>query len=111
MGSFYRLLIQCDLEKKEKIDVVLGESNDDPEIGWGMLIEEDSPKFNQALNSFIDLIDSNLLKLKEIGVSTSEISFWYMYEYEQQCNMEFSPDITKKIGELGIVLCVSCWEK
>ena len=111
MASFYRLLIQCDLEKKREIDVVLGESNDTPGIGWGMLIEEDSPKFNQALSLFIDLIDNNLLKLKEIGVSTSEISFWYMYEYEQQCNMEFSPDITKRIGELGIVLCISCWEK
>lgn len=111
MGSFYRLLIQCDLEKREKIEAVLGESNDVPEIGWGMLIEEDSPTFNQALSLFIDLIDNNLLKLKEIGVSTSEISFWYMYEYEQQCNMEFTPDITKRVGELGVVLCVSCWEK
>jgi len=111
MGSFYRLLIQCDLGKKEKIEAVLGESNDVPGIGWGMLIEEGSPTFNQALSLFIDLIDNNLLKLKEIGVSTSEISFWYMYEYEQQCNMEFSPDVTKRIGELGVVLCVSCWEK
>ncbi|WP_448105199.1 hypothetical protein [Pedobacter panaciterrae] len=111
MGSFYRLLIQCDIEKKKEIDIILGESNDDPEIGWSLIIEEDSPRFNQALNFFIDLIETNLIKLKNIGVSIDMITFWYMYEYEQQCNMEFWPDITKRIGELGIVLCISCWEK
>lgn len=111
MGSFYRLLIQCDTEKKEKIDLILGESNDDPEIGWSLIIEEDSPKFTSALNLFIDLITENLNELNEIGISMDMITFWYMYEYEQQCNMEFWPDITKRIGELGIVLCISCWEK
>ncbi len=34
-----------------------------------------------------------------------------MYEYEQQCNMEFKPKIMKQIGNLGVVLCISCWEK
>ena len=111
MGSFYRLLIQCDIEKKKEIDIILGESNDDPEIGWSLIIEEDSPRFNQALNFFIDLIETNLIKLKNIGVSIDMITFWYMYEYEQQCNMEFWPDVTKRMGELGVVLCISCWEK
>ena len=111
MGSFYRLLIQCDIERKKEIDAIIAESNDDPEIGWSLIIEEESPKFGQALNFFIDLIETNLIKLKNIGVSIDMITFWYMYEYEQQCNMEFWPDLTKRIGDLGIVLCISCWEK
>jgi len=111
MSSFYRLLIQCDIEKKEKVDLILGESNDNPEIGWSLIIEEGSPNFTKALNLFIDLIANNLTKLKKIGISGSLITFWYMYEYQGQCNLEFGPDITRRIGELGIVLCVSCWEK
>lgn len=111
MGSFYKLQIQCDIKKKGQLDLMLGESNDDLDLGWNLVIEENAPEFNQALNVFINLVSNNLLKLKEIDIPLSAITFWYMYEYEQQCNMEFWPDITKKIGELGIVLCISCWEK
>ena len=103
--------IQCDIEKKKEVDIILGESNDDPELGWGLTIDEESPEFVHALNIFIDIMEDNLLKLENIGISIGMITFWYMYEYEQQCNMEFWPDITKRIGELGITLCVSCWEK
>ena len=111
MGSFYRLLIQCNIEQKERLDVVLGESNDNPEIGWSFVIEETSVHFTKALNIFIDLISDNIDEIQKIGIPMDIISFWYMYEYEQQCNMEFRPDITKRLGDLGIVLCVSCWEK
>lgn len=111
MGSFYRLLIQCDVEKKNTIDSILGKSNGEPEIGWNFVIEEDSPLYINALNIFTDLISNSITSLKEVGVVEEMITFWYMYEFEQQCNMEFSPDLMKKMGELGIVLCVSCWEK
>jgi hypothetical protein len=111
MGSFYRLLIQCDIEQSKKLDIILCKSNDDPELGWSFIIEETSIQFTKALNIFVDLIGNKIGKLEEIGITTDLITFWYMYEYEQQCNMEFWPEITKKIGDLGIVLCVSCWEK
>ena len=71
----------------------LGDSDDDTEIGWSLIIEEDSPAFTVALNLFIDLIGKNLTKLNEIGISVDMITFWYLYEYEQQCNMEFGADI------------------
>jgi len=111
MGSFYRLQIQCDLKKMERLDLILGQSNDSSNVGWSLIVEEDSPNFTSALHIFIDLLTANLTRLKEIGISMDEICFWYMYEYEHQCNIEFSPEITKRIGELGIVLCISCWEK
>lgn len=111
MGSFYKLLIECDQQKREKIDHLLGVSNEDPAIGWSLIFEEDSSNFTKALDVFIDLISRNLNELREINVSPDNISFWYMYEYEQQCNMEFAPGITKGIGDLGIVFCISCWQK
>ena len=111
MGSFYRLQIKCDIELRKNIDNILGKSNEDSEIGWSLVIEEYSSLYIQALNHFIDLININLPQLTEIGVSMKMVTFWYMYEYEEQCNMEFGPEITKKIGDLGVVLCISCWEK
>ncbi|WP_256012517.1 hypothetical protein [Desertivirga xinjiangensis] len=111
MSSFYKLFIECDEQRKKMIDRLLGVSNGDPDIGWSLIVEEDSPDFPHALDAFISLISKNLAELREINVSVDEISFWYMYEYEQQCNMEFAPHITKGIGDLGIVFCVSCWEK
>lgn len=111
MGSFYRLQIQCDLKKLERLELILRQSNDSSNVGWSLIVEENSPKFTSALHIFIELISANLQRLKEIGVSMDKVSFWYMYEYEHQCNMEFLPEVTRRIGELGIVLCISCWEK
>ena len=51
------------------------------------------------------------MKLESIGISREDISIWVLYEYEGQCNMEYDPVSMKKIGENGIVLCISCWEK
>ena len=99
------------MEKKKQIDAILGESNNDPNIGWGLTIEEGSQIYNHALYHFTDIIKNNLTKLNAIGVLNDMITFWFMYEYEEQCNMEFHPDIMKEMGELGIVLCISCWEK
>lgn len=101
MGSFYKILILCDPEKKLLIDDILGISTEDPKIGWSLVIEESSPKFNVALHLFIDITKKNLTRLNEVGISIEMITFWYMYEYEQQCNMEFEPDITKKTWRFG----------
>ena len=111
MGSFYRLLIMCENDKKIKIDEILGVSKNNVEIGWELIIEETSILFNQALNYLAELIESNLGSLRSAGISSEMVTVWYMYEYEQQCNMEFHPDIMKKLGDLDIVLCISCWEK
>lgn len=111
MGTAYEIRIDCDEQKKKIIEGILGLSSDDSLRGWSLTIEEDSPQFLDALNVFSNLISINLQKLDKVGIKTDMITFWYLYEYEQQCNMEFWPDIMKKIGELGIVLCISCWEK
>ena len=111
LGSCYEMRIRCDGETKTKLEEILGSSSDESERGWSLTINEDSSKYNDALNIFIDLVAKNLSNLTEIGVPVDMITFWYLYAYEQQCNMEFWPGITKKIGDLGIVLCISCWEK
>jgi hypothetical protein len=111
MGSVYEIRIDCDEQQKKGIEGFLGLSSDDSPDGWRLVIEEDSPKYINALENFVDLILTNLHLLNSLGIVQDNITFWYLYEYDQQCNMEFWPDITKKIGDLGVVLCISCWEK
>lgn len=111
MGSFYRLNIDCEPGTKEKLEQILGPANDEWSRGWSLLISEDSHQFIHALPFFSGLIESNLYSLKELGIQMDSVSFWYLYEYNGQCNMEFGPDLTKKMGDLGITLCISCWEK
>ena len=111
MRTAYEIRINCDEQGKKNIEGILGLSGDDSTRGWCLAIEEDSPQFLDALTIFSNLISSNLRKLYKVGIKTEMITFWYLYEYEGQCNMEFWPDTTQKIGELGIVLCISCWEK
>ncbi|KIO77241.1 hypothetical protein TH53_10345 [Pedobacter lusitanus] len=110
MGTAYEIRINCN-EQEKKVEDVLGLSSDDSSMGWSLTIEENSPQFSDALSIFFDLISNNLPKLNSVGIKTEMITFWYLYEYEQECNMEFWPEITKKIGDLGVILCISCWEK
>ena len=59
----------------------------------------------------LSLLEGKYERLESIGISREDISIWVLYEYEGQCNMEYDPVSMKKIGENGIVLCISCWEK
>jgi len=111
MASYYELQINCDVNKKRKVEHILGKSNRDFKKDWYLRIEESSSDYLYALKKFVAIIKTNLEELKEIGINEDNISFWYMHEYEQQCNMEFEPAIMKQIGDLGVVLCISCWEK
>lgn len=111
MSSFYKLEIDCDNELSENLNVLLGNSNNPTAPGWSLIIEEDSHLYTEALLYFSELIESNQAELGKLGIQMSQISFWYMYAYTGQCNMEFWPEITKRIGSLGIVLCISCWER
>ncbi|MBB5031350.1 hypothetical protein [Prosthecobacter vanneervenii] len=38
------------------------------------------------------------------------ISLWVLYEYDQQCNLEFSPEDLNRLAASKAVLCVSCWQ-
>ena len=59
---------------------------------------------------FLSLLDGKYNQLEEIGVERDSITIWYLYAYDGQCNMEFSPQDMYALGKEGIVLCVSCWD-
>ena len=63
------------------------------------------------INNFLDILEPKFEELVKIQIDKDDITFWFLYEYDQQCNMEFNPREMKRLGENEITLCVSCWEK
>jgi len=111
MASFYRLQIPCDDATRPALERLLGPSSSGPHLDWGWRLEEASPRFVRALPLFLDLLTRHGEALAQLGVVAEEITVWYIYAYEQQCNMEFGPALMKRMGELGVTLCISCYEK
>lgn len=63
------------------------------------------------INEFLNLLEPRFEKLERLGVKREDISIWFLYNYDQQCNMEFDSQRMKRLGESGVTLCISCWEK
>ena len=59
----------------------------------------------------LGVLEGKYDSLAKVGVERSDISIWLLYEYAEQCNMEFDSQTLLKLGKEGITLCVSCWQK
>lgn len=79
--------------------------------GWMLSLEEgaDAPPID-FVGRFLALLEGNYEALAAIGVQRHHIAVWLLYEYDEQCNLEFSPEDLRRLGENGIALCVSCWQ-
>ncbi len=74
------------------------------------VVTTDQDPFFDSINTFLDILENKYESLSQIGIQRSNILIWYLYEYDQQCNMEFDPIQLKRLGDNGIKLCISCWE-
>ena len=111
MRCFYRLQIVADNDAFLSISQVLGVDSTEPEGFWILeLTEEASDPYSDPFNKFLDILEGKYEALAILGIQRSNISVWTLYEYDNQCNMEFLPREMKRLGENGIVLCVSCWD-
>jgi hypothetical protein len=78
---------------------------------WTYIIDvDDNEQYYDFINSFLDILDPKFDELKKLGIDKSNITFWLLYEYDQQCGLEFHPQEMKRLGESGIVLCIDCWQ-
>jgi hypothetical protein len=111
MYSEYILRIDAEKEKYSILNVLLGIEPTSINSYWELSIKESSKFYNCAINYFLDLLEKNKKELKDNGITSEDISIWYLYEYEGQCNMEFYPNDLKRLGENEITFCISCWEK
>jgi hypothetical protein len=78
-------------------------------VFWEWLIEDDS-KPTEAFSLFLNFLAGKYDELAKIGINRENISIWRNYQYDQECNLEVSPEQMKSLGEQGIVLCISCWQ-
>lgn len=113
MSAFYRLKIDFTGDGvREKITAIMGENSNVEHSSWELeRVIQDGDIYTDYVSYFLNLLDGNYDKLSTLGIGRDDISIWLLYEYLEQCNMEFLPHNLKRMGENGIVLCVSCWQK
>lgn len=93
--------------------VIEGDTSDDNVFGiWMYCVDTDDqePHFD-FINVFLDITDQYMDGLKLLGIAKSDITIWLVYEYDQQCSMEFHPEEMTRIGKSGITLCIDCFQR
>lgn len=80
---------------------------------WIFEVEESeiSKEHFHFISVFYDTLKDKFEDLAKIGITNEDIQIWYLYEYDQQCGMEFCPDDMGKLASLGVTLCIDCWQK
>jgi len=111
MTIYYNLQIDAPQEQYDEIDIILGVKSNSPHKGWQLgIVQKENDKYIPFISYFLSILKGKYEALEKIGITRDDISVWKLYEYEGQCNMEFSPEDMYNLGKEGIVLCVSCWE-
>src|SRR4051794_29385653 len=56
---------------------------------WTYSVEtNDEEPYFDFINRFLDILEPNFEDLEKLGIKRDDISFWHLYEYDQQCAME-----------------------
>ncbi len=120
--KYHRLYIDTDgtIETYDKITKLLGlePSEIDKKSKFGQpyslwtyeVVTDDEDAYFDFINKFLDILEPRFSELETLGVTKDNILFWLLYEYDQQCAMEFHPQEMKRIGESGIHLNIDCWQ-
>jgi hypothetical protein len=118
----YRLDIQSDgtQETFNRITEIVGwipqisndtKHRDSRFVTWSYMVDQqDNEPYYDFINNFLDKLDIKFVELTRLGVTREDISFWLLYEYEQQCGLEFNPLQMKRLGDAGITHCIDCWQ-
>lgn len=98
-------------EAREQVSSILGVPPSNIQFGWELWVDDSSYSYSESVEYFCSLLERNIPELLKIKVVKENIELWILYEYEQQCNFEFHPTELARISNLGIVLCIGCWQK
>jgi hypothetical protein len=119
--KYYQLFIETDnnLETYNSVTVLLGLqptedekdkiSKDRYSTWMYMVTEAETDPCFDFINNFLDILEPKFSALEKIGVTRDKILFWMLYEYDQQCGMEFHPQEMTRLGQSGIHLNIDCW--
>lgn len=110
MKYFYKLEILCKDGPDLVTQVLKTEPSQVEDLCWIYeVVEQSGDEGYDFVDRFLGILEGKESALKNIGIDVGDILIWMFYEYDQQCNLEFSPEQMKRLGEAGITLCVSCW--
>jgi len=110
MKYYFSLRIDSKPEQNDEISNILGVKSNFENVPWGYKLNIENHGYANFIDTFLKVLSGNYDALEKIGIERDDISIWVIYEYEGQCNFEFSPLEMKKLGENGITLCISCYE-
>jgi len=74
------------------------------------VVTADEDEYFDFINKFLDILEPKFADLEILGVKRDNILFWLIYEYDQQCAMEFHSQEMKRLGESGIHLNIDCFQ-
>ncbi|MEI6089877.1 MAG: hypothetical protein WCR42_05465 [bacterium] len=109
--AYYSIRIISDQNNLNNVSKILNIVPKNNRLTWiyEVVCNDESPYYN-FINEFLDILENKYEELSRIGVNKDDISFWFLYEYNNECNMEFIPSDMKRLGEAGITLCISCFK-
>ena len=109
MRYVYALVI--DGAEPAAVTRVMGRASSRATGSWARELHEEADDTSVPFAEiFLEELGGKFEELRTIGVGRSDITIWLLYEYEGQCNLEFSPAELARIGNAGLSFCISCWE-
>lgn len=108
--NYYSMRFDVSPHIFNQIKVIMGDntSRNDSSISF----EYSKIKANnywKCLSQIVESLEVRLNEINSLGVESDQISLWFLTPHSDQKNLEFSPDLLKKIGDVGIVFCVSIY--
>jgi len=116
--NYYRLYI--DTKSEEIYNLVSEILQTEPTIldnrkvngtkpSWCLAIDE-KDEYIDYINLYLDLLEPKFSDLEKIGIDRNDITIWRVYEYQQQCSLEITPQEMRRLGNNNITLCIDCFE-
>lgn len=107
----YELKINIEEKFYENVSSIVGLHPESYKYGWIYeIVFEEQKEYFDIIAKFLDSLDGKYEQLQELGIESEDITIWLIYGYNNQCNMEFEPNILERMGKRGIKLCISCYE-
>ena len=88
----------------------LGKFKDKNDLWIYAVDTDDNAAYYDFINEFLNILEPNFSELAQLGIERNDITFWLLYEYDQQCGLEFHPQEMKRLGDSGIIFCIDCWQ-
>jgi len=107
----YSLMIDVDKRYHTKLDDLFQVESNTEVDSWEWVINVDDNTHEYPIDEFLVKLRTNMEPLSLLNVKSNNITVWITYGYSGQCNFEFEANTLKSLGELGIDLCISCYQQ